>query len=195
MRTILQNKMTFFACALACLGAAFTAGPARADDKIRRPGDHPRGLEIEPHTVLGWDGIYMDTGYGAGARLSIPVVDNGFVPKINNSVAVSFGLDLLRYDGCWYSWGNCSATFVESPVAMQWNFYVSDKWSVFGEPGLVFYHGFLSDCPAGSWCGAVPQAWGAVPAFNAGGRYQFGEKTALTMRIGYPTVSVGVSFL
>jgi hypothetical protein len=167
----------------------------RADDVITVPRDHPHpGVEFEAHTILGWDGVYANAGYGLGARLSIPVVQSGFIPKINNSVAVSFGVDVLRYDGCWY-YGDCSATFVESPVAMQWNFYLTPKWSVFGEPGVVLYHGFMSGCPAGSWCGAVPQATGIVPAFYAGGRFALSETTALTVRIGYPTVSVGVSFL
>ena len=169
--------------------------PARADDTIKRPGDHPHtGVEIEAHGLVGWDGVYTNAGYGAGARLSVPIVENGFIPKINNSVSISFGLDLLRYDGCWY-YGNCSATVIESPVAMQWNFYVAKKWSVFGEPGVVVYHGFFNGCPAGWWCGASPQATGVVPAFYAGARYSLSETTSLTMRVGYPTVSVGVSFL
>ena len=30
--------------------------------------------------------------------------------------------------------------------------------------------------------------------FAAGGRYHFSDKVALTMRVGYPFVSVGISF-
>ena len=30
---------------------------------------------------------------------------------------------------------------------MQWNFWLSTHWSVFGEPGLVIFHGFFEDCP------------------------------------------------
>ena len=33
------------------------------------------------------------------------------------------------------------------------------------------------------------------PVFGAGGRYHFNEKIALTMRLGFPAISVGVSFL
>ena len=33
------------------------------------------------------------------------------------------------------------------------------------------------------------------PVFSAGGRYHFTDSLALTMRIGYPTFSLGVSFL
>jgi hypothetical protein len=60
---------------------------------------------------------------------------------------------------------------------------------------FVLYHGFLSDCPTGHWCGEGPTATGVVPAFYAGGRYAFSETTSLAMRVGYPTISVGLSFL
>jgi hypothetical protein len=190
-----MNHRTALSCICALLGLVLAAPAVRADDTIKRVGDHPRpALEIEPHGIVGWGGVYANGGYGVGARLSLPIVENGFIPKINNSVAISFGLDILRYDGCWY-YGSCAATFVESPVTMQWNFYVAQKWSVFGEPGLVLYHGFLSDCPTGHWCGDAPTATGVVPAFYAGGRYAFSETMSLTMRVGYPTISVGLSFL
>ena len=66
--------------------------------------------------------------------------------QINNSVAIGFGLDLLHYDSCWYN-APCSANYIHIPVVMQWNFYVAQRWSVFGEPGLVIFHGFFEDCP------------------------------------------------
>jgi hypothetical protein len=65
---------------------------------------------------------------------------------------------------------------------MQWNFWLSTHWSVFGEPGLAF----------GSDNGRGTFLW---PAFYAGGRYHFTDRIALTMRLGYPDFSLGVSFL
>jgi hypothetical protein len=199
---ILDSRRRFrtaaFAALLASLqfGQLLFSGPcAYADDTIKTPGDHrPYTLEIEPHSVLGWDSVYAAGGYGLGARFSVPLVDNGFVPKINNSVALSFGIDVMHYDGCWYAYGSCSANYVELPVAMQWNFYVSHDWSVFGEPGLVVYHGFVGGCPAGWDCAVQPHVTGVEPAFYAGARYKLGDYTALTMRVGFPTVSVGLSF-
>jgi hypothetical protein len=67
---------------------------------------------------------------------------------------------------------------------MQWNFWLTNHWSVFGEPGgnLRFdYEGKSS--------------FHAEPAFYAGGRYAFSDSVALTLRVGYPIASVGVSFL
>ncbi len=185
------------AAALAVIAAiAFAPRQAKADDTIRRPGDHPSyGVEVEPHVVFGWGGPYAPGGFGLGGRLSIPVVQNGFVPTINNSIAVSFGLDWVHYESCFYA-GNCSADYFNVPVAMQWNFYVAQRWSVFGEPGAVLYFGSYPDCPLqASLCPtARPPTVGVVPALFLGGRYHLSDSTALTIRIGFPAFSLGFSF-
>ncbi len=184
--------------ALLGLAVATLALPARADDTIQRPGDHPAyNVEVEPHLLLGSDDVYAYGGWGLGVRFAIPIVDNGFVTTINNSVAISFGLDIVHYDGCWYN-GNCSATYFDFPVVMQWNFYVARRWSVFGEPGIVIYHGFFSNCPDGETCpNGRPNGndVGVEPAIYIGGRYYLTDKVTLTARIGFPSFSFGVSFL
>ncbi len=182
-----------------CAGALFCEAKARADDTIKRPGDHPSyGVEIEPHGLLDWYVPYAhsDAGIGLGGRFSIPVVQNGFVPTINNSVAISFGVDWIHYDSCYYG-GSCSVDYLHFPIVMQWNFFVARRWSVFGEPGLDIYHAFFNDCPFTTVNGFAcnqPQATGVEPAFFVGGRYHFSDGAALTMRVGFPTFSIGVSF-
>ncbi|HLK38213.1 MAG TPA: hypothetical protein VKU41_15730 [Polyangiaceae bacterium] len=174
------------------MGSPSVAG---ADDTIKHPGDHPEyNVEAEPHLLLGWDNVYAASGYGLGGRFSIPIVHNGFVPTINNSVAISFGLDWIHYDGCWFH-GNCTADYFQFPVVMQWNFFVAQRWSVFGEPGILLFHGInVTDCPSGVACPGNPRVTGIEPAIYLGGRYHFSDKASLTMRIGFPAFSVGVSF-
>jgi hypothetical protein len=187
---------------LALVTAGVLAAPVAAagESVIKNPGDHPDySVEIEPHGVLGWANLYRNTGFGLGGRFTIPIVKNGFVPSINNSVGISFGLDWVRYSGCYYRGnrfdGGCGASFFLFPVAMQWNFWLTTNWSVFAEPGLYIYHGVFDDyCGNGlPGCG-YPTRTSVEPAFYAGGRFHFSEKVSLTMRIGYPTISVGVSF-
>ncbi len=195
----LPTRSALVAAATLVLATFATPGAARADDTIKHPGDHPHyAVEIEPHLLLGLDNIYASSGFGAGARFSIPIVENGFVRTINNSVAITFGADLLHY-GTSCGRGNafdCSANYLFFPVAMQWNFYVARKWSVFGEPGLFIYHGFYDSCAnVNGPCFSPGSATGVRPALYLGGRYHFTEHIALTMRIGYPTFSVGVSFM
>lgn len=192
--------------AVAFAAITVTGTSAHAQSIIKNPGDHPEyKVEAEPHLNFGWANRWASNGYGVGARFSIPIVQNGFVPSINNSVAISFGLDYLRYSGCYFSnraFGNtdygCGASFLLFPVAMQWNFWLSPRWSVFGEPGLYIYHGiyddFCNDPRFGGAC-SQPSRTSLDFLFHAGGRFHFNDTVALTLRVGYPTVSFGVSFL
>jgi hypothetical protein len=168
--------MRKLAACLFAASAALFAARAHAVNTIKQPGLHPAyTFEAEPHLLLGFDlpGKGPDkhgSGFGPGFRGTIELVDNGFVSSINNTVGIGFGLD-------WLSPGDRNVFWV--PVVMQWNFWLSDKWSVFGEPGGGFYFG---------------KASGISPAFYAGGRYHFNDAIALTMRLGYPNFAIGASF-
>jgi hypothetical protein len=149
----------------------FAPATARADEQsiIRSPGDHPAYIfEAEPHLLLGYSGPFeQDGSAGVGFRGTVNLTD-GFVKGINDSVGIGFGIDIAT-DGR-----------VLVPVVMQWNFWLSTHWSVFGEPGLAI--------------GSGPNA-NVWPVFYGGGRFHFTDRISLTLRIGYPDISVGVSFL
>jgi hypothetical protein len=197
---------------LAAMFAAVWLGSrsARAEELIiKRPGDHPvYSVEIEPHLALAFVvPTAGSSGIGVGGRFTIPIVKNGFVSSINNSVGIGLGLDWIHYNGCYRYWGdpaNCVnfETFL-LPVVMQWNFFLSTHWSVFGEPGLAISFNSYGNCVdfvdnRGNRiaCGARPSTVGVNPfVLFVGGRYHFSETMSLTMRIGWPYASVGVSFM
>lgn len=167
------------AAVFACLHVAGTAGAS----PITQVGNHPTyAVEIEPHFSAGTDNgprFKHDNGFGPGARFSIPIVENGFVPTINNSVAISFGIDwVYRGEG----FGGDSVNEFVLPVTMQWNFWVTDNWSFFGEPGVAIDAFFNRD-------------WRLLPAFYGGARWNATENVNIVFRLGYPSTSVGVSFL
>lgn len=186
------------------VGAALVlvAAPARADRSIiKQPGNHANySVEAEPHALLGLWGVPgpgEGTGFGLGFRASIPLVKNGFVSSINNNVAISFGLDWTHYkinDWCGRYWPNGQAVyctydddfdFFFVPVVMQWNFFLSENWSVFGEPGLGFR--FNDD--------HYVDTWDLDFAMYVGGRFHFSRAVSLTMRLGWPgAFSIGASF-
>lgn len=166
-----MRKLLVSAVVTASLGLAQTAS---ADHSIiKSPGDHPQyRFEAEPHGLVGFGGPF-DRGradLGAGFRGTVAIVDNGFIKTINNNVGVSFGADVFFRD-----------TTVYIPVAMQWNFFLTEHWSVFGEPGV----GFVANSRGRNWL---------HPAFSVGGRYHFNERISLTMRVGYPAFTIGASF-
>ena len=141
---------------------------------IKRAGDHPRySFEAEPHLLLGWR--ELRDGPGVGFRGTVVIVQNGFVRSINNSVGIGFGFDVdpIR-----------NADRFAVPIVMQWNFWISTHWSVFGEPGAAIQLGKGRD-----------PNWPVRPVIYAGGRFHFTENIALTLRAGYPDIGVGISFL
>lgn len=173
---------------------------AHADTSIiKNPGDHSRYyFEPEPHLILGYvdaPGPASGAGFGAGFRGTVVLVNNGFVRTINNSVGIGFGIDWVHYShhyqgcnggpngGCYTSSESVNNFWI--PVVMQWNFFLSRQWSVFGEPGLALRYS--------GWNGG--HDWQPEPAFYVGGRWHFSDSMTLTMRLSYPTVSVGLSFM
>jgi hypothetical protein len=168
MKTLL--RLISPAAVLAVLGVS---GHARADEMvIKFPGLHPNYVfEAEPHALLELSDNFLP---GLGFRGTIVVLRNGFVPSINNSIGITFGADWVD-QGVWL------------PVAMQWNFWLSRNWSVFGEPGLAFRLGQGLD-------GSHDDHLGWLGLW-VGGRYHFTDRVTLTLRVGRPTLSVGVSFL
>jgi hypothetical protein len=152
----------------------FSSEAAADQSIIKNPSDHPSyRFEAEPHLLVGFGGPFRGgrTELGAGFRGTVVILDNGFIPSINNSVGITFGGDVFFGRG----------TLV-IPIAMQWNFWLTTHWSVFGEPGVVLA------------ANRDPGRDVLHPSIFVGGRYHFTEKIALTMRIGYPSFSVGVSF-
>jgi hypothetical protein len=183
----------FLVAGMAAGAIALLVSPeASAETVIKQPNRHPAyRAELEPHIdILPWHrnydrGAYYGSGFGnvefgGGFRASIEVGDPAFIPKINNTVAITFGIDFTN-NNCNGCYGNNSFSFW-SPIALQWNFFLTDKWSVFGEGGFMLRSYGFFDHTYGDF------------TFAAGGRYHFTDKVALTMRVGYPFVSVGISF-
>lgn len=166
-----------------------------AEEIIREPGAHPDyPIEIEPHMAFGSADIYGWTGVGAGLRLSIPIVKNGFIRTINDNVAISFGGDFLHYETCYFG-DRCGANYLIFPAALQWNFFLSPHWSVAGEGGVFLYKGFIEGCAPGPGGCYEPSTFGALPTVAFAGRYHISENVNLALRVGYPTITFGVSFL
>jgi hypothetical protein len=214
MRSTHRRPPVAVVAAVLVVLAVLVPAAARADDTIKRPGDHPHyAVEIEPHVLLGWAANYYyggATGFGLGGRLSINLTHDGFIKKINNSVALGLGFDWVHFDapGCYYRfnrgapvcYGGVPGDFFDFPIVMQWNFYVAQRFSVFGEPGIYIWHGTYGNgtCydPAGNVVGCSYSDTGVGPAFWVGGRYYLTDSITLTARIGYPQLlTFGVSFM
>jgi hypothetical protein len=203
----MARKPVKIAFLLSLLGLVAWSTDARAQSTIKQPGARPAYyFEAEPHLLAGLldpPGFGAGTGLGLGFRGTIELAKDGFLPKLNDSVGIGFGLDWLRYDGWDGPRNYCqeritgpagvpiclrapasggSIDYFYLPVVLQWNFWLHRKWSVFGEPGLAMYveDGDVELTPF---------------VLYAGGRFHLTDRVALTLRVGYPTFSFGASFL
>jgi hypothetical protein len=200
------QKLRAFLVAVSCAVASFcVAHSARAQSTLKEPGQRPHySFELEPHVIVTpFDApdYSSNGGYGLGVRGTIEILPDGFIPKLNDSVGIGFGLDWVHYDLARYrggcrrfeptaanvpvcvdAGGGASASYLYVPVVMQWNFWLHPRWSAFGEPGLAISH-----LNGGSL--------GVSPDVSVGGRFHASDNVALTLRLGYPAVTFGVSFL
>lgn len=197
MRTNHVRQTTLRLAASGLLFASLTPATARAQEArygwAGEPSVYP--VEFEPHFTFGAENVYGATGFGGGLRVSIPVVASLLVNTPDN-LAISFGGDIVHYDNCYYS-GFCGANYVMFPIAAQWNIFVARKLSLFVEGGVFVYRGFFDECgPGGAGPGcAPPPDFGVLPTVAVGARIHVGRNASFTARIGYPTITLGLSFL
>ena len=113
------SRYTLFALLLVLVGREAGRGGRVRDQASRRS---PR-LRFRGGASLLF-APFHDFDPGVGFRGTLELVDNGFISSINNSVGLGFGVDWTK-----------KRTWI--PIVMQWNFWLSRNWSVFGEPGVV----------------------------------------------------------
>jgi hypothetical protein len=193
------------ACFLGVAVALFVTASASA--QIRSPRSHSHyGVELEPHLVVQWadEPYWNDTGIGVGLRASIPVLQDGPISTINNSLAVGFGLDWAHFDGCGPFNDLCDANDFWIPLVLQWNFFLTRAISIFGELGLALQYSKLD------WAGDIPRNCARVNGVNVcsndvddldvelvlwlGARFALSDNVAFTLRLGTPSLLLGVSF-
>ena len=199
-----QALLLAVSCALTALAHVRSV---YAQSTIKHPvARPPYHVELEPHllvTPFDAPDAPSDGGYGVGVRATIELLPDGFLPTLNDSVGIGFGLDWVHYDLVAYR-GACgrfefvgppqmrvpvcvdagggSSSYLYVPVVMQWNFWLHRRWSAFGEPGLAF------SIRNGGGLGVSPD-------LSVGGRFHISDAVALSLRLGYPAVTFGVSFL
>jgi hypothetical protein len=188
-------EVASLATAAGALVALGNAAPAFAQDTYRADyrGEYANyPIEIEPHLTFGPDNVYGASGFGGGLRVSIPVV-GGYLGNVADNLAISFGGDLVHYDNCYSD--ACGANYVLLPLAAQWNIFVVRRVSLFVEGGAYIYKGFLDGCGPGDGPCSPPSDFGLLPTIALGARVHFSPGAALTARLGYPTTTIGFSFL
>jgi hypothetical protein len=175
---------------LAIATSAAIAVPASPVDAQRR-GSHASGVRFDVHLDFGWYG-----GLGAGFRVDVPIIPDGMIDArgVDDELVLSPGAEILFWD--YYGNDHDSNVAFAPLIALQWNFYLSDDWSVFPELGVAmmfgdhWHHRHPHD-PDGPNHAHVY----IDPFLGGGARYHFSARNALLLRINWPAgLQVGITF-
>src|SRR5690606_24283643 len=127
-----RSKLLWLAAALTVFTALEAPQVVHAQSRsvdIRTPHRGQRPFQLDIHGGLTWWGW----GAATGARFGIPILNNGFVPSINNAVYINFGVDFYWTRRYHDSRGWHYGAGVGFPVALHWEFYFNENWSAFVE--------------------------------------------------------------
>lgn len=164
-------------CGLVWIGSASNAA-------AQTSANHISGVRPEVHVGLGGHG-----DLGAGFRVDIPIVPDGFISGADDEFALSPGLD-IQFVNFNHHENDDDVLFIPQ-LAAQWNFYFPRGWSIFPELGAAFVIG--SRHRGGSHHRGDDFHIDALVAFGA--RYHFSARNALVMRLGFPSgFQIGISF-
>ncbi len=173
----MQSRMGFtvFVGALAVGLAALLSAPALADAQA----GPPPSVRLDIHGDFGW---YHS--FGAGARVDIPVVRDGFIRSsdVSDDLSISPGLELFS------AYGPYSGMGLIPMVMVQWNLYFAHQFSFFLEAGIA-----LLFAPSGWSNHYYDQV--VAPVGQLGFRWHLSDAMALLIRVGWPAgTQIGVAF-
>jgi hypothetical protein len=197
LRTLLVSGVSIAAIGLPGIARADEVIIVREEPRPARFESSLYAVEIEPHFTFGPENVFGTAGFGGGLRIGIPLIA-GRLGRVPDNLAISFGADILHYDNCYFAnaANDCGANYLMFPVAAQWNIFVARRVSLFLEGGAFVYKGwFDNECGPGIDGCAGPSDFGVLPTVAVGGRVHISRFSALTLRIGYPTTTFGLSFL
>lgn len=137
-----------------------------------------------PVGYYGYYGYYSGFPIGIGGRYLIPIIHDGFLPPVNDSFNIEFGVD---FSGVL---GRAFYPVLSIPVEVMWQFHFTPKFSAYAKVGIALEFNFVSYC-AGGFCRTLVTAGGIG---NVGLVYKLADKISFRAEAGYPWVKVGLGF-
>jgi len=154
---------------------AVPAAVAAAPDGYEGYGRQRGSVRFDVHLDVGWA-----KAYGFGFRGDLAVAPDGILDRVDDDLALSLGAEAFVVPGKFAAW---------PLAALQWNFYLAHRWSVFPEVGVVAFTGPVKQHEV-----AEPFVY-AAPFVSAGARFHFSPRNALLFRVNWPAgLQVGLTF-
>lgn len=138
----------------------------------------------------GYCGYYGSYGIGPGFQMLFPVVQNGFIPSINNAFYVGFFTDFLFHGDNAGRYGFDYGFFsLPIGVLVQWRFYLFEILSVYANLGGGFWPWIFNDNNI-YYRGTLFRGF---PLFALGANLHFTQKIGMNFEFGYPSAKIGLN--
>ncbi len=141
-----------------------------------------RGAQLSVHAYLPYHSFWGFFPLGAGANFYIPLVQNGFIGKLNDSFGLDFGGDIVIRFGSTYP------VSLHIPAAVVWKFHMLPQLEVYAKLGLQ----------ADIWFGVPLRAFGYFspvwPIAAVGANYMFSPAFGVKAEFGTAGLRAGVVF-
>ncbi|MBZ4414956.1 porin family protein [Myxococcus sp. RHSTA-1-4] len=165
------------------------SGSSRGTSALRQPGglfdtsSTERGPTLSFFGILPW---WYGFGAGAGARYTLPIVKDGFISNLNDSVELEFGGDFwfANYGALGADYGY---TGLAIPAEGRWTFHITPKFSAYGKVALGYAFHFWSD-DVGDDFDTGHVYWDAT----SGVLYQLSDSMWLRGEVGYAGLKAGI---
>ncbi len=133
-----------------------------------------------PFSYYGYGTYVSAFSFGLGARFYLPIVNDGFLPMLNDSFGLEFGADTIIVFG---AYGYSTAFAFAIPLEARWNFHIFPKVEAYAKVGggLGFFFGNY----------VYPYF---VPVVNVGVLFRLNEVLWVRAEVGYPSVKIGIGF-
>lgn len=133
-----------------------------------------------PYSYYGWGGIGFPLGLGVSYLH--PLVEDGFVPNLNDSFNLEVGANVT------FAWAHGTTTWLAVPLTVNWMLHFTPEFAGYLKLGAGINFTF------GYW---AHQGAAFVSAYPVGGLgVLFKVTPALTLRLeaGYPWLAIGLGF-
>lgn len=136
-------------------------------------------------------GYYGSYGIGPGFQMLFPVVQNGFIPSINNAFYVGFFTDFLFHGDAGGNY-DLAYGFFSLPVGalVQWRFFLFEILSVYANLGAGIWPWFFRNDNI-YYRGATLVR--GFPLFELGLNLHFTKAIGMNFEFGYPAARIGLN--
>lgn len=189
LRVLALSSALFAVPALAGEAAPANSGGAAAD--LRGPGGLSDGSPQSrqrlisawlgfPYAYYGWGSVGFPLG--VGVSYFQPLINDGFVPNLNDSFNLEVGANLT------FAWYGGYSMWLAVPVTVNWMLHFTREFSGYLKLGAALNFTF------GYWASRGAAFLSAFPIGGVGIMYKLNQSLTLRLEAGYPWLALGLGF-